>query len=407
MKRDRSRRDDSYEGGRFSNDADGHDCNFSEEVLSSLLTCQKGSYSTFSIPECSTQHCHITRRRTLYRILHNMLPNTRRDSTREHDPQEIEWVMEQNNYLTTRTWRVIIFLSIVIAMIAYVHDKLITTKYTSFMPAEWQWEHNVYIARDTAESVAHKDVSVSLIAQIVPGTAFGLLEEISSRPNRAYARQWGLDFARYNTEHSSYHPRACFEKVAALNAILDRENNSTGDLITIWPHYPRVQYEFILLLAPDSILTELDTDIIKNILPQDKLVAIAGWNHPHKLLSNTDVIVFNLKHHHAKAVARLWLEMVSPRHVTCGASNDLGMLVDAIANVMDDFEDLDDLIEPLSESQDGFIGNGVIKSIPSSVPGPRTALLSNSMEQSAAILQQTADSVCYRFYPKCEVLSQM
>lgn len=81
------------------------------------------------------------------------------------------------------------------------------------------------------------------------------------------------------------------------------------------------------------------------------------------------------------------------------------MLVDSIAAVTDEDEHLDDLIEPLSENEAGVIGNGAIKNIPSSVPGPRMAILSNSIEESAGILQQTADSVCYRFYPKCEVVT--
>jgi hypothetical protein len=272
------------------------------------------------------------------------------------------------------------------------------------MDAEWHWDHNVYVERDNAD-VPPGEVTVSLIAQVIPGLSLRRLGDISSRPNRAYARQWGLDFARYDTALSTYNPRACFEKVAVLNAILDKQSNTSGDLISMWSHYPRVQYEFIMLLPPDSILTELDTDIIRKVLPQSKLAAIAGWNRHHELLSNSDVIVFNLRHKHAKAVARLWLELVSPPQVTCGASNDLGMLVDAVSAVMDDNEEIDELIEPLHETEAGVIGNGVIKNIPSSVPGPRMALLSNSIEESAGILQQTADSVCYRFYPKCEVVT--
>ncbi len=417
MKRDRSRHDHKYQGEDESNgchdgevsicDAEGNGSRLSETSTSSLLTDRISSYSTFTPPKDFRQPSCVTQRPTLCRMVGFIFYKLGRQRAGKGDPKIIEWVIEQNHHLTTRTWRGIIFLSVAIAMIAYLHDKAVDSTYMNFMPAEWHWDHNIYITKDSTEVAIRRDVAVSLIAQIVPGRALGHLEDISSRPNRAYARQWGLDFARYDTGHSSYNPRACFEKVVVLNAILDRQSNYTGDLISLWSHNPRVEYEFILLLPPDSILTELDTDVIKTILPNDKLVAIGGWNRHHKLVSNSDVIVFNLKHRYATAVARLWFEMVLPRQVTCGASNDLGMLVDAIASVMEESEDMDDLIEPLPESEDGFLGNGVIKIIPPSVPGARTALLSKSIVESAAILQETADSVCYRFYPKCEVLTEM
>lgn len=410
MKRDIPRNDFKKGHGRYRDEVSR--CDYSQaSSTSSLVTGTRTSgYSTFSSPKSQSTKSQFTpRSTTLYQSLCNYVQCFTSQKRGRPEPGHFQDAIDQNHQLTTSTWRAIIVLSVGFAIVG-LHGKAANSKYNNFMPAEWHWDHNIYIPKDSFGDVvgstnSHKKLPASLIAQVVPGAALRDLEDISSRPNRAYARQWGLDFARYDSGRSSYSPRSCFEKVAVLNAVLDKQSNETSDIISLWSHNPRVQYDSILLLPPDSIVMELDTDIIADMLPHGKLVAIAGWNHHHKLASNSDIVVFNLNHRHAEAVARLWLEMVSPSQVTCGANNDLGMLVTAVATVMEESEDLDDLIEPLSESSDGFIGNRIIKGIPSSVPGPRAALLFSSLQESATVLQQTADSVCYRFYPKCEVLT--
>jgi len=226
------------------------------------------------------------------------------------------------------------------------------------------------------------------------------------QPNRAYARQWGIDFVRYDSGRSSYDRRACFEKIAVLNEVLDRQNNETSDGKYPWHHDQSIQYEYILLLPADAILMELDTDILAAILPpdKDKIVAIAGWGESDGLTSNSDILLFNLKHRHTEAVARLWLEMVTSVETTCGDNNDLGMLVTAIAMVAERNEELGALIQPLQETEDGFVGDRFIKTIPIAVPESRTAYLRDFLQQSAVSLQATSDAVCFRFFPKCEVL---
>lgn len=377
--------------------------------LTTSSSCQI-DYSTFSSSKASSsRHTQFFHRPSLCWTLFDHFSGlgTRRGKGRPDSSYFGKDTEQKHQYLTASTWKLIIFVSLGISLVAYIHYKGVEQKYNNFMPAEWHWDHNVYIPRENTgdPAVNHRDAQLSVIAQVVPGNALRLLEDISSRPNRAYARQWSLDFARYDAGRSSYSPRACFEKVAVLNAILDRQGNATGDLISLWPHSQRVRYDSILLLPPDAIITELDTNIIADILPSGKLVAIAGWSGHRKLDSNSDVIVFNLRHRHAEAAARAWLEIATPKKVTCGANNDLWMLVNAVAAVMDESEDLDDLIEPIPQTTDGFIGNRVMKSIPASVPGPRTAILFNYLQEYAALLQETADSVCYRFYPKCEVLT--
>ena len=71
---------------------------------------------------------------------------------------------------------------------------------------------------------------------------------------------------------------------------------------------------------------------------------------------------------------------------------------------MNENESLNDIIEPLAESSNGFVGDHLIKSIVPPVPGSRSIFLAKNIEENELHLQNTADSVCYRFYPKCEVL---
>jgi hypothetical protein len=213
-----------------------------------------------------------------------------------------------------------------------------------------------------------------------------------------------MDYTRYYAGRSAHSTKSCFDKVFVLNAIMEKQTKEASEPPPLWPHPPRVTYDSILLLPPDSILTALDENLLDIMLPNDKLVAIAGWNDDKELNSNSGVIVFNLQHRHADAVTKLWWEMALPMEVTCGANNDLGMLVTAIASVMDPNENLEDLIQPLGETSDGFVGKRLIKCIPPSVPGSRSALLSTHVQESRETLQQTGDAVCYRFYPKCEVL---
>jgi hypothetical protein len=289
--------------------------------------------------------------------------------------------------------------SAIIALLACLRGN----SHNSIFLAEWHWDRNVYIPRNDDVQFPGDD-RTSLIAHVVTNRAFKGLADISSRPNRAYARQWGMDYTRYDSGHSTYSKKSCFDKVLVLNAIMDKQSNEAKDQLPILPDPSRVRYDSIVLLPPDSIVTELDKNMFDLILPKDKLVAIAGWANGGELTSNSDVILFNIQHRHADAVAKLWWEMAEPMEVTCGANNDLEMLITAVAIVMDEFEVLGDLIEPLGETRDGFVSDHLMKSIPPSVPGSRSALLLNNLRQSTATLQETADAVCYRFYPKCEVL---
>lgn len=306
--------------------------------------------------------------------------------------------VENNQVMGANAWRIVILISLLTAVFAYCTGH--SYYYTS---PEWHFDYNVYIPQG-AESGPQISNRISLLAQVASSRPLQTLADVSSRPNRAYAKAWRHDYVRYDAGRGHTLERACFDKIHVLNKILDRQATAVSESSSLWPRSERVHYDSILLLSPDSILTELDATIFDAMLPRDKLVAIAGWREGMRITSNSDILVFNLKHKYAYAVAKLWWEMVLPREQTCGANNDLGLLLSAVASIKDENEELSDLVEPLKESSNGFTGDHLIKSIIPPVPACREAYLEKSVGESRFVLQETVDSVCYRFYPKCEVL---
>ena len=249
---------------------------------------------------------------------------------------------------------------------------------------------------------------VSLIAQITEDLSMRQLSDVTSRPNRAYARQWKMDYVDYYAGRTSYSSKSCYDKVFVLHTLLEKQRDEANEAPPIWPHSPRVQYDSIVLLPSDAIVMEMDENIVETMLPPDKLVAIAGWKSSHEELdSRSGVILFNLNHEHAWKVADLWWTLSQESFETCGAANGISTLIDAIASTMDQDvgESLDSLIQPIPENPDGALGSHyLIKCLPGTVPGARHQLVLSNLQQSRENIHQTADSVCYRFYPKCEVI---
>ncbi|CAJ1906830.1 unnamed protein product [Cylindrotheca closterium] len=298
-------------------------------------------------------------------------------------------------------WTTVLVISVIIAIVAYFFH-VNTTDSTS---PSWHFDYNVYISRTGS---FQRSSRVALIAQVASSRQLENFSLISSRPNRAYARFWGQDYVRYNAGRGHVYQRSCFDKVHVLNEVLDQQLMDDDDETTIhrWSRRPyEVKYDSLVIIPPDSIIMDLDTDIIESILPSDKLVAIAGWDDNPMIDSHSGIVVFNLNHKYASAVAKLWREFILPIHETCGANNDLEILITAIYSVMDSStEDIEDLIQSVKETRNGYTADQLIKSLEPSVPGYRAKYLEKTWMESIGTLQQTVASVCYRFYPKCEVL---
>jgi hypothetical protein len=324
--------------------------------------------------------------------------------------KHFEGACDQTHHAATASWRFATVLSVVVAIIAAFRLKPVYRFYEDRMP-EWSWDRNVYISRDAYSNSGMADESsglrISLIAQVTEDLAMKQFSKVSSRPNRAYARQWHMDYTEYYAGRVSYSSKSCFDKTFVLQTLVQKQLDESKDPPPLWPHAPSVRYDAIVLLPSDAIITDMDDDIVSALLPRNKLAAIAGWtNSREKLGSNTGIILFNLAHEYAAKTADMWWATSQEIFQTCGADNGIATLIDAIASVMDVHagETLEDLIQPMSEYPNGTVGNHVIKCLPSSVPGARSELFLSNQQQHVETIHQTADSVCYRFYPKCEVV---
>lgn len=226
--------------------------------------------------------------------------------------------------------------------------------------------------------------------------------------------------------------KSCFDKAFVLKTMVETttmmtqeeedEDDATNDnnssfpsSHSVWssrlPPPPQVPYDILVLLPSDAIILDLDQNIVDTLLPREKLVAVSGWNQTtQEMTSSSGVVLVNLKHKLASSVAELWWEHSRDPAVLCGATNGLDLLVSVISNLLmsEDHgmepEGLGVVIESIREHSNGALGDQSIKVLPEKVPGNRMEYLLNHLDESSETLQQTAASVCYRFYPKCEVV---
>lgn len=330
--------------------------------------------------------------------------------------------------------------------------------------SELLWDHNVYYqarlsdARGPYYSVTFTNsggqnfapTSVRrnlLIAQMVggscrsirtphgPDSTLSLLNQfasITSRPNRAYARQWGRNYVRVLPWRGDSLDSASF-----LKAIFDRQQDQqkTEQL--------SVPYDVVALLPPGTIIMDLDYDLLELISP-DKILAIAGGDDEslnNETRRRNGVLLFNLNHKLANIVISRWCDELEyaqqqQRH-KAGFCNfdDLSLLVRVIQSIVDESVGLQSVVHTLDEAKGGFIlespdsdtditANGAgdiaspasycIKSFAkaviiwssslSSAYLPLSVQLLSIPEVTRASLQAASDSVCYRYYPKCEIL---
>lgn len=219
------------------------------------------------------------------------------------------------------------------------------------------WDHNHYTSKDSREE------RNLLIAQVGESRPFA---EITSRPNRAYARRWGWDYLMHTGEK-----HAC-STVRVLNRILalqeEKEESSA-----------RAPYDTILFLSPDAVIMDQDY-LFLAILPTDKLVAAN--------IDKSNVFVWNLNHAHSLDVARLWLDLPD-----C----DMESLWAAMEMYTAEDEGVTKYLQPLQLSETGLVEPRLIKFLP-------TTESEENIPETMGLLESVADSVCYRYYPRCEVL---
>lgn len=356
-------------------------------------------------------------------------------------------------------------------IIDYAEPSLAGSDTTRKTEPELFWDHNVYYAPRSAATSTRRYHSVVLtntgshdmelastpvgrnllIAQVVGGsyrssTQSALLgadssprqllaqfADITSRPNRAYARQWGRNYVRFRSR-----PNEGLGLASFLKDTLERQQDVHQQLERSF-----LPYDAVALIPPGAILMDLDYDLLE-LIPADKLLSITGWegyspNDDGAEVRN-EVIFFNLRHRLADQVIRRWWDELESAHQQLNAANDVGngdatsLLIRIIESVVDEGENLFSVLFQLEEADGGFVleapysdtGNATshhtMASVPycikrfskataetssllaSSSPLPTSVLLLSDPEVTRATLQTTADAVCYRYYPKCEIM---
>jgi hypothetical protein len=303
-----------------------------------------------------------------------------------------------------------------------------------------------------------------LVAQWVGLSQWEPYLEISSRPNRAYARLWNRDYVRYWGYPTTIRS-CCWDKVQILK---DLTHSSTSTVDASTPSTPSSSttstthstaittsllftplsstasfpYDVVALLPPDGMFVDLDYDVLQ-LLPPGYLMAVSTHN---------DIVLFHLHHPYAALVARTWYDLT--RHVwlsSCPNSNTEWSILqqalmlanathlvydlqqqhqqqsnmDTAATAGDNNSPVEDAVDTesniinfdISSSSNngnddvdtslGYIqhnGTRVFKALPmASSSSSRAAMLLSNRPIHQAVLQTTADSICYRYYPRCEV----
>lgn len=176
---------------------------------------------------------------------------------------------------------------------------------------------------------------------------FSNLDEITSRPNRAYARQWNRNYVRVPLRSSSvssthhhhhdknddknqqYHADMVYTISHFLKVIRDeqqqleelriqelRDNTTTTTVVS-------PQYSVVAILLPGSIILDLDYDLLQ-LIPTSTLISISGDssrtrnNNDNTTTRNQEIIpsgilFVNLQHSNANAFIDLWWDIAQSR----------------------------------------------------------------------------------------------
>jgi hypothetical protein len=255
---------------------------------------------------------------------------------------------------TGRKWVLLILISgiLIIAFISAASSNGSSNNNQEvYIPGE-DWYHNHYkyskkVNGDNAISARNL-----LIVQL-SNQSTKTWSDVASKPNRAYARQWAVDYMIHyaNSEND-------FCQSQLLWDLYQRGND------------PASVYDAVLFLSSDAIITDLDFNFL-TLLPKRKLLTTTT--------TPNELSLFNLRHGQFEKMAKLWLD-----DTTCTTSL-LQLIRDEMSN--------DNAVDEIATSRTGFVEPRLVKFLVE--PADNTA---------QAKLQTTVDSVCYRYYPRCDVL---
>mmetsp|Transcript_20072 Transcript_20072/g.29028 ORF Transcript_20072/g.29028 Transcript_20072/m.29028 type:complete len:358 (+) Transcript_20072:82-1155(+) len=211
------------------------------------------------------------------------------------------------------------------------------------------WDHNQY----------NKDKAFPLLVQL-SSPEDKQSSDISSKPNRAYARQWSIDFLLHFSKINQSHHQAevlwdIFETQEKRRKEFDERKSASGeDSVEDGAR----TYSAIIFISKSAIITNIDYDPA-NMVPKNDVVSIGMT----KLDGDAPVMIWNLMHPKFQDMAKEWL--LYPNLSVLEKSDNLAL----------------------------------VKRIPFD-----QRVIKYWDGESITSLQNTVDSVCYRYYPKCDVV---
>lgn len=252
------------------------------------------------------------------------------------------------------------------------------------MKNSWEWDWNHYeLGNRRGTTLFGSERRERLL--IVQDSSHGQVADImavTSRLNRAYAREWGHDYVRITGVLFGTKPwHSSFNKARILRTLLDAKNKTPATDIP--------SYDFALMLGADAVIVDLDYDL-HQMLPQEHMISTNG--------NDLSVVFWNLNHVKIQAFSQqLIIDSESSLNDAAADGNKV------LNNLLDTASGTRTSINP--SLVDSFAGH-VLKHArkPRSENGRKDDWLRKDSWLISGALEQIVDTVCYKFYPKCEVI---
>jgi hypothetical protein len=289
-----------------------------------------------------------------------------------------------------------------------------------------------------------KDPKVLIVQDAAPGPDEEVLY-VTSRVNRAYAARWGFDYLQFTgiALGGSSSWKATFNKPYLLDKLIKAKTENAklndtgcagtgieaGGAVSPSPASSDIlvsndtscntklqnlqSYDLVMFLDSSAMIVQLDYDI-RSLIKYNKMIAtsmseiLTMERNPNAYSNNNDAMLWNLNHPQASAVSKLWMD-------ECYSSSSI--MKNLLSKSQSEVILSKILYSGNIDRGTGGDGNNPIQLIsPEMVDGLQGSLIKQDMSYNDYFLQVSdlrrmmpivtgiADSVCYRFYPQCEIV---
>jgi hypothetical protein len=253
---------------------------------------------------------------------------------------------------------------------------------------------------DEVQSVISNESRNILIVQQATSLNVARIVDVTSRVNRAYAKQWGIDYVRLD---GAIHAAEVLQSLLRMKAATD-----SSPFLSRYSKGVKREYDAIVMLDADAITVDMDYNILDLFAPGFLIGTIGGRRDGAEstveLNDGAGIVFWNLKHAEIGPVSKLWADDLN-------ALEERGLIVDessVLANILSNTyspRELKTLVQPLSPPQFSFFSGEAVRFMRKpSYAAQKTGWLDTDWKDIAIVLEQTADAVCFKFYPKCDLL---